>query len=146
MQGRTKKTIIFSILGLAVMVVLLGMYLFNKGPRSVKEENGIKISASELYQLFSKDTLAANKKFTDKILEVSGIVIKINQNQQNEAIILLGTNDAGAYINCTMEGPADRIREKDAITIKGICTGIGMGDSSMGIMGDVYLMRSYLTK
>lgn len=144
MQGSTKKTIIFSLLGLVVVGVLYGMYLYNKGPRSVKNEEGVKISASELYADFMKDSALANKKYIDNIIEVSGVVGRINQNQQNQALVILNTNESGASINCTMEGVADKIKEKDSVTIKGICTGIGMGDTSMGIKGDVYLIRSYL--
>ena len=146
MTRRTKKIILFSILGLAAIGAGVGYYLFNKGPVDVKNSTGTKVIATALYQDYSKDSLTAQKKYTDKILEASGIVVKISDNQQHQAIILLKTNEAGAYVNCTMEGPSNTIKENDAVIIKGICSGIGQGDADLGIKGDVYLTRCYIVK
>jgi len=146
MTPKTKKTIIFSLLGIIAIGGAIAFYLYNKGPIDVKNASGIKVAATELYQTFSKDSTEAKKKYTDKILEVSGIVTQVSQNQQNQAIVLIKTNESGASVNCTMEGPADAIKEKDAIVLKGICTGMGMGDVDLGILGDVYLVRCYLVK
>ena len=38
------------------------------------------------------------------------------------------------------------LAENKQVTLKGICTGMGMGDADLGIMGDVYLVRCYLIK
>lgn len=146
MTRNTKKIIIFSILALVIIGAGVAYYLYNKGPVDVKNSTGIKVIAVELYQHYSNDSFAAQKKYTDKILEVSGIAIKISQNQQNQAIILLKTNESAAYVNCTMEGPANTIRENDAVIIKGLCSGIGQGDTDLGIKGDVYLTRCYFIK
>ncbi len=146
MTRNTKKTILFSILAIVVIGAGVAYYLYNKGPVDVKNSTGIKVISVELYQDYSIDSLSAQKKYTDKILEVSGIVIKISQNQQNHAILLLKTNENGAYVNCTMEGPANSIKENDAVIIKGICSGIGQGDTDLGIKGDVYLTRCYFIK
>ena len=144
MARKTKKIIIISVLCLAVIAAAVAYYLYNKGPIDVKNASGTKVIATALYQSFSKDSLVAQKLYSNKILETSGIVIKVSQNQQNQAIILLKTNDAGAFINCTMEGPANGIKENDNVILKGICTGIGMGDIDLGILGDVYLVRCYV--
>ena len=45
-----------------------------------------------------------------------------------------------------MEDSLAKFKEDEAVTIKGICTGIGMGDTSMEILGDVYLIRSYFIR
>ncbi|MBK7433150.1 MAG: hypothetical protein IPI66_04060 [Chitinophagaceae bacterium] len=146
MAPTTKRIILFSVLGIAAIGGAIGYYLYNKGPVDVKNATGTKIAATALYQSFTKDSVQARKQYGDKIVEASGIVEKISQNQQNEAIILLKTGEGGAYVNCTMEGPATNIREKDSLSLKGICTGIGSGDVDLGILGDVYLVRCYLVK
>ena len=148
MTRRTKKTIILSILGLTAIGVSIGLYFFYKGPVCVKCTSGKKVSATALYQVLSTDSVLANKEYisqtaNDKILEVSGVVSKVSQNQQNQAIIKLKTNEADAYVNCTMEGWAEKTKEGDSLIIKGICTGIG---SDLGIRGDVYLTKCYITK
>lgn len=141
-----KKIILFAVIGVIVIGAGIAYYLYNKGPVDVKNASGIKIAAASLYQSFSKDSLLAKKNYSDKIVEASGIVEKISQNQQNQAIIFLKTGENGAFVNCTMEGPAQGIKEKDSISLKGICTGMGMGDADLGILGDVYLVRCYLSK
>ena len=146
MTSKVKKTILFSILGLVAIAAGIGYYLYNKGPIDVKNATGIKVSATELYDAYSKDSTAAQKKYTDKIIETRGIVTKISQNQQHQAIVMLKTNEGTAFVNCTMEEPAINIKENEAIVIKGICSGIGMGDLELGIKGDVYLTRCYLVK
>ena len=146
MTGKTKKTFLFSILGLIAIGGAIGYYLYNKPPRDAENADAIKVVSTELYQIFAKDSAAANKKYFDKVLEVSGVVNQVSQNQQKELIILLATNEPGAAVNCTMKGPAGNIKEKDSIIIKGICTGINGGDSGMGILGDVYMIGCYLKK
>ena len=151
MTPTKKKIIFFSILGVAAIGGAIAYYLYNKGPIDVKNATGIKIDAVELYQTFSKDSIAAKKKFiggagSDKILEVSGIVTQVSQNQQNQAIILLQTGEETASINCTLEGSAQTTKEGDKVTIKGICKGMGESVPEMGVFGDVYLSRCYLAK
>lgn len=141
-----KKIILFAVIGVIVIGAGIAYYLYNKGPLDVKNATGIKIASVSLYQSFSKDSVLAKKNYSDKIVEASGIVEKISQNQQNQAIIFLKTGENGAFVNCTMEGPAQGIKEKDSISLKGICTGMGMGDADLGILGDVYLVRCYLAK
>lgn len=146
MTRTTKKTIVFSLLGLFAIAAGIGFYLYNKGPVDVKHASGTKVIAAELYATFSKDSITAKKKYINNILEAAGTVVRISKNQQNQDIIFLKTNEAGAFINCTMEGPVENIKENDNIVIKGICTGMGMGDTDLGILGDVYLGRCYLVK
>lgn len=146
MTLKSKKTIFFALLGLFAIGMFLGLYFYNKGPVCIKCADGEKVSSLNLYQTFSNDSIAARKTYADKILEVSGQVTRVSQNQQNQAIIFLKTASPGAAVNCTMEGPGDKIREGDSILIKGICTGIGSGDSDLGILGDVYLTRCYVGK
>jgi hypothetical protein len=45
-----------------------------------------------------------------------------------------------------MEDSTAVIKEDETVKIKGICTGIGMGDATMEILGDVYLSRCYRVK
>lgn len=146
MTPTTKRIILFSVIGIAVIGGAIGYYLYNKGPVDVKNAAGTKVAASALYQSFTKDSVQARKLYGDKIIEASGIVERISQNQQNEAVLLLKTGESGAYVNCTMEGPVTQVKEKDSLSIKGICTGIGSGDADLGILGDVYLVRCYLVK
>ena len=146
-MAKSKRTLVlFIVSGLIIIGTLIGFYLYNKGPKDVEYASGTKVAAPELYQAFISGGVSAKEKFTDKILEVSGQVIKIAQNQQNQAIIFLKTNQEGASINCTMEGAAENAKEGNNVSIKGICSGLEPGDADLGILGDVYLIRCYLEK
>jgi pectate lyase len=141
-----KKIILLAVIVLVLVAVMVGYYFYTKGPIDVKGASGKKISAIELYKTFSTDSLSAKKQFLEKILEVSGTVVQVSQNQQNQAIVLLKTTTEGASVNCTLEGATNAVKEGDNISIKGICSGMGEGDVDMGITGDVYLIRCYMVK
>ena len=140
-----KKNIIIIFLAVIIIAGAIGFYFYNKGPVNVKNAAAIKTEVAALYQSFFKDSTVAKKTYLNNVLEVSGLVMKISKNQENQVIVMLQTNESGAYVNCTMEEVAG-LAENKQVTLKGICTGMGMGDADLGIMGDVYLVRCYLIK
>ena len=141
-----KKYIIFFILTIIAISGAVGIYLFNKGPVNIKNARATKVDAAVLYTAFLKDSVQAKQSYTNKILEVTGMVTRLSKNQQNQVIVMLQTNEGGAYINCTMEEETVSFEENKQARLKGICTGMGMGDPDLGIMGDVYLLRCYKNK
>lgn len=146
MTPKRKKIILFLVSGIIAIGVSYAFYLYNKGPLDVKNAKGIKINACDLYQNFYKDSLGAVKKYSNKIVETTGVVAQVTLNQQNQPLVLIMTNETGAFINCTMEDSTAVIKEDETVKIKGICTGIMGMDASMEISGDVYLSRCYLVK
>ena len=140
-----KKKMIIIFLAVIIIAGAIGFYFYNKGPVNVKNAAAIKTEAAALYQSFLKDSTVAKKTYLNNVLEVSGLVMKVSKNQENQVIVMLQTNESGAYVNCTMEEVAG-LAENKQVTLKGICTGMGMGDADLGIMGDVYLVRCYLIK
>lgn len=124
----------------------IGFYFYNKGPLDVKHSKSIHVNANELYSIYSSDSIKANKQFTSRVLEVDGEVSEVSINSRQQKIVMIKTGATGAYVNCTMEEPAEHINEYDKISIKGICNGIGQGDADLGIMGDVYLTRCFVSK
>ena len=144
MSAKKRNIIIFF---LAVIIAgAVGFYFYNKGPVNVKNATATKAAAAAFYQSFLKDSTAAKKTYLNNILEVSGLIMKVSKNQENQLVVMLQTNEAGAYVNCTMEEDVTGLVENKQVTLKGICTGMGMGDADLGIMGDVYLVRCYLMK
>jgi hypothetical protein len=141
-----KKNIIFLFSAIIIIAAATGFYFYNKGPVNISNADAIKIDAVALYEAFSKDSVQAKKNYADKILEVSGVVKQVSKNQQNQVIVMLQTNEAGAFINCTLEGESADLTENKPVLLKGFCTGMGMGDADIGILGDVYLVRCYPTK
>lgn len=146
MTPNKKKIIFFLLAGIIAIGAGFAYYLYNKGPLDVKDTAGIPVNAADLYQSYYKDSLQAVKKYSNKIVETTGKVAQVTLNQQKQSIVLLTTNETGAFINCTMEDSLAVIKEDQTVKVKGICTGIMGMDLSMEILGDVYLSRCYLVK
>ncbi len=140
----TAKKIMITFCLLILIGVAAAFYLWNKPHQNVANAAAVKTNAVSLYKVFKSDSIAANKKFTQQVIEVSGTVNRVSKNQQNQTVVLISTNTNGAYINCTLEQDSKNIQPGQLINIKGICNGIGQGDADLGIKGDVYLVRCYL--
>ncbi len=117
--------------------------MYNKGPLNIHSANGIEVSAEDLYATFEKDTSTALKLYNDKVVLVSGVIEKIQNNNEQAQVVLLHTNENGAYINCTMD-ETKPLKTGTRIIIKGICGGIGQGDEDLGLKGDVYITRAFI--
>lgn len=138
---KTKRLIIVSVLSLLVVSISAGIYLYNKGPLNVKNVQGIPVNADELYSLFTNDSILAGKRYTSRVLLVSGLVSGVSVNASQQKIVLIKTGIDGAYINCTLDEPAIDIAANQQIRIKGVCSGMGESDMGLGIPGDIYLTR-----
>ena len=146
MNRNLKKAIIIGILATGLAAAGIGYYLYNKGPVNVASSSGIPVTSDALYSAYLADTTTAQKNYSGKILEVTGEIKEISLNQQNEQVILVKTGTEGGHINCTMENNHANLTIGQKVTVKGICSGMGAGDPDLGIMGDVYLTRSVLSK
>lgn len=124
----------------------IGYYLYSKGPKNVRDSKALPVTATELYKAFSEDPPLAQIKFSGKVLLVSGTVVKIDSNQQNESIVFLRTTEPGASINCSMEQSNPGLQLHETATIKGLCSGMGQGDADLGLKADVYLTRCRVAK
>jgi hypothetical protein len=151
MASKTKKTVLFSILGILLIASVIGYKMYNKKHFSVENATPVaEISATALHKTFSSDTTLANTKFigdevNQKVIQVTGEVSEIKKDQQGSTIILLKTGTDGAYINCTLELKPDSMAIGKNTTIKGMCTGYNY-DAEMGIPGDVILTRCFIIK
>lgn len=143
MIRKHKKRLLIAASLILIGGLATGYYFYNKGPVDVKSARGIEVEAAKLYQVFSTDSATAGKRYTGKIVTVSGTVKESTVNKSGEKVLLLSTSSDGGYINCTMEGELVKADPGQPITLKGIAAGIGQGDADLGIPGDVYLTRCY---
>jgi hypothetical protein len=151
MASKTKKTVLFSILGILLIATVIGYKMYNKQHFSVESATPVaEITAAELHTAFSTDSTLSNTKFigdevNQKVIQVTGEVSEIKKDQQGSTILLLKTATGGAFINCTLEHAPETIAIGKTITIKGMCTGYNY-DAEMDIPGDVILTRCYIIK
>jgi len=143
---KSKRTIFAIITVLIVAGCGAIYYLWNKPHKDVVHANAIKIAATELYNIFSTNSIKANTLYANKVVEISGEVMQVSKNQQDQQVILLKTAVVDASVNCTMEENAGDVKQGSNIIIKGICSGYIAGDTSMDLPGDVFVIRGYHLK
>src|ERR1019366_8213627 len=135
----------FFIAGTLIAFIVVGYLLWNKPHRDVKDADAIETNAIDLYNIFINDSAKANDTYLNKVVKVSGTISGVSVNQKHQKIILLKTSVSGASVNCTMEENINTYKEGDNITLKGICSGYIPGDADMGLTGDVFLIRCYVS-
>jgi exopolysaccharide biosynthesis protein len=115
----TRFKLIFSLLLVILLMIVsyVWMFYWNKPQQNIKNAKAISITATELFNEYS-----TADKYIDKIIEVTGEVLSTSKNNEGKQVILLKTDDPMFGINCTMEEEAT-VKEGEAVTIKGICTG-----------------------
>lgn len=151
MTGKTKKIILVSVLGLALVGAFTGYQLYNKKHFSVQSATpSVTTTALELFTAFSSDSAKAKATFVGdennrKVIAVNGEVATLKKDQAGNTVILLKTGTDGAFINCTFEETGVAATAGSKIAIKGMCTGYNF-DADLGIPGDVILTRCFTVK
>jgi len=115
---------------LLIICVASGLYLYNKPHKSVADlDASIQISADSLYNDYQNDENNANKKYLNKVIEVTGTISDI-QNVNGSQIILLSASQSLGGISCRLfnNGNNKPITNKKntTITVKGKCSGFLM--------------------
>lgn len=98
-------------------------YLNHKPHRDVAHEKGVEVTAQQIFDEFSKNEAAANGKYLNKAIQVTGEVAEAKKNQDNKTVVLLKTSDPVFGVNCTFKEDPGNIQPGNTITFKGICTG-----------------------
>ena len=126
---------------LALIIIALAgsysFYMYNKPVSSLeKMKTDHFISASELLEQYEDSEEKANEVFLDKVIEVKGIINKIEENEGQYSIYLETENMMSAII-CEMDKKITSINliVGEKVTLKGLCTGYLM---------DVVLVRSLI--
>jgi hypothetical protein len=145
MTGKLKRNIFIFFIAIVLIGAITSYMMWNKPHLDVKAAEAAKITAIDLYKIFTTDSAGAKLKYLNKVVAVSGEVKQVSLNQQNQQIILLKTQTPDASVNCTMEEVRNNIKAGDTIVLKGICSGYINGDSDMGLPGDVFLIRCYIS-
>ncbi|MFT3682142.1 MAG: hypothetical protein QM791_17845 [Ferruginibacter sp.] len=141
-----KKYILICLALCIIAASAIAYYLYTDKGINIEKATAPVTTAAALYDMFLEDSVTAKSNYTGKIIAVTGDIKQVALNQQQKAVVLLETNTAGAAVNCTFEGDPGSLKTGSKTTIKGICTGLGEGDADLGIPGDVYLNRCYISK
>jgi hypothetical protein len=143
MATKTRRNILLIFLAIIIVAGIVGYTMWNEPHKNVRNAEGVKTAAVQLYSALTKDSARMKSRFINKIVIVSGEVKQVSENQNGQQIILLKTNVEGGSVNCTMEEKSKNVKPGDRISIKGICSGYIGGDLDMDLPGDVFLIRCY---
>lgn len=116
-------------IGIIAIIIgaLIGFYLYNKPHENMeKAKPDIEIGASELFSAFETDELAANEKYLDKVVAVTGVVREVKEDEGVISIVL-ETEDMMFGVVCQLDELSENGRTVfevgESVTFKGLCTG-----------------------
>lgn len=127
-----------SVLLIAILVILaiggvVGYKMWNKPFKDPLAGDAIKVTAIQLFNDFSSNEAAAQKKYVpeklgDKKVEVSGQITDIGKNEDGETFYTLKTSDEMFGVKCIMDKGEEIANAKvgDNITVRGFCDGYNM--------------------
>ena len=122
------KRILYLLLGLACIGGAVGYYLWNKPHTDMQAAKAdMAIDAAALFGEFNTDEAAANAKYLDKTVAVSGKVKEATKAEDGTVKVSLDTgSDFGVL--CELDPLSKHPRTDFAVgevaTFKGICTGL----------------------
>lgn len=110
--------------------IVVGLF-FSAPKASVKAKAvDFTLSATELFQEYSENQSVADQKFIDQIIQISGTIYEISEDQQGATVFFLETGENNAGVLCTMTvAESAKVKAKkvgDPITLKGFCSGMLM--------------------
>jgi len=118
------KKVLIVILILIAAGAGAGVYMWNKKPAQVEDIKSETVTADVLAGAFTANETAANSKYLNKVLDVSGTIAEVTKNQDGKTVITLGvSNDPLSGVQCTMREANVAAEAGKAITIKGFCNG-----------------------
>lgn len=122
------KRIIYFLLALACFGGAIGYYLWNKPHQDMQAaKTDLAIDATALFNEFNTDEAAANAKYLDKTIAVSGKVKETTQTDDGAVKVSLDTgSDFGVLceLDPLSKHPRSDFATGEAVTFKGNCTGL----------------------
>lgn len=110
-----------------ITAALVALYVFRKPVENVaNKKTDFVLTSSELVNDFEGNETTANKKYVDKIIEVSGVVAEISNDTTGQTLILREA-DAVSGVSCSFaksqSTEISSIKVGEKAKIKGQCAG-----------------------
>jgi hypothetical protein len=140
---KNKRLYFFAVVLVTIAVLCIyGYKEFTRKPADLTKSDAVEsIAASDLCALYSNYEDSANKKYLGKIIEVTGSIVEIENQQDTLLTILLGDTSQPGKVSCLVDKKQIAAAKNnilgDKIKLKGICTGYLM---------DVELNRCVIVK
>ncbi len=126
-----KRSIKIILITVAVIAaILVGAYLYVRfmPAKSVSNQTAdFTMTVGSLAVEYEANTEASDKKFIDRVIEVSGTISEISTDENNSTVFILRDNETSTGVLCTLDGsPQKALKYKvgSKVKIKGTCTGM----------------------
>lgn len=117
------KSVIIGVLLLILCGAGIGFWIWNKPPAKVESVSGIVVSVKELCSLYNSDEQAANARFLNQALEVSGTITEVIHNLDEGLMVIMTDEASSSDLQCAFRDKGIILKEGDNITVKGFCAG-----------------------
>ena len=120
-----KKNIIITVIGFVILWIFIGFYMYNKPHRNIaKAKADYVLTANKLFDDFDTNEKESNKKYLDKVIQVSGKIIDIDKDQNGQEVLTLEAENAMiGGVSCTIKDKNAEFTKGDNVELKCKCTG-----------------------
>ena len=133
-------------LGILILVAIaaggFAWWIFHKPHRNINTEIAVTIGTNDLLDAFKKNENTASTEYTNKVLELTGIVKEASKNDAGNWVINIENSTQTGSITVAFSALKDTIQAFDSIAYKGICAGYFPEDNSVVINEAVLLFKS----
>jgi hypothetical protein len=120
------KKKIFFIIALAIVAGgAIFLWSWYKPHKTADDQKAVaSLTATELFTAFTTDETKANAAYLNQVVEVTGVLEKIDTGETGQKIYYLATGDIMGTISCTFsEGTSFNAALGETVSLKGICDG-----------------------
>ncbi len=118
-----KKRILLILLAIAIVGGIVAAWQWNKPHRKAEDEKGIAITAVDLFKEYAANEAAANAKYLNKTLDVTGEISSLDTNQDGQVALIIKTDDPISAVMCTMRDKNVVVTAGTTVKVKGFCSG-----------------------
>jgi uncharacterized protein YxeA len=125
------KKILLLLLFAAIIAAGVGFYLWNKPHRTAEDEKPfVTLTAGALLNEFATNETATTEKYRDKVIQISGELIKAEADSSGNIQVVLQAGDEMNTVSVTLMNGATAPSETQGtmIAVKGICNGFMSND------------------
>ncbi len=147
-----KKSIKVLLIAILAGILIAGgiiLYMYNMPHRDVIGEDAkFNIEAEQFVNEFMTNTSESNAKYLDNVVEVSGTVAEINEDQLKQKVVLLKAGNSGVNCTFTLEtnSAAENLSIGDKVKIKGIVRMGASYDEDLDLAEYAILEKCNITK
>jgi hypothetical protein len=131
--------------GFIAIVVIAGAgfawWVYHKPHRNINNEIAVKSETNALLDAFKQNEKTASTQYTDKVLELSGIVKEASKNDAGNWVINIENDAQTGSITVAFSALQDQLQPFDSIAYKGICAGYFPEDNNIVINEAVLLFK-----